>query len=61
MPPLRRFNLRKVDVWAIGYVLLVLMRSIPEDEELDVDSADDLWEFGSWLMKERPMMEEATP
>ncbi|KAJ8080100.1 hypothetical protein PM082_016928 [Marasmius tenuissimus] len=58
-PPPKRFNPLKADVWAVGNVLLILLSNVLEDEELDVESADQLWEFGTWLTKKRPKMEEA--
>ncbi|KAL0069189.1 hypothetical protein AAF712_003877 [Marasmius tenuissimus] len=57
--PPKRFNPLKADAWAVGNVLLIILSKVLEDEELDVEFADQLWEFGTWLMKKRPKMEEA--
>ncbi|KAL0069190.1 hypothetical protein AAF712_003878 [Marasmius tenuissimus] len=58
-PPPKRFNPLKADAWAVGNVLLIILSNVLEDEELDVEFADQLWEFGMWLTKKRPRMEEA--
>ncbi|KAK1219187.1 Serine/threonine-protein kinase 17A [Marasmius sp. AFHP31] len=58
-PPPKRFNPLKADVWAVGNVLLIILSNVFEEKELNVDFADQLWEFGTWMTKKRPKMEEA--